>query len=120
MRISLTVLFQLKIFCSMNMTFYPVNRLKIAQELVFRVNADARSATVVRAAVRLANELDIDFIAEGVEDPAQATFLVAAGCRHAQGFYFSRPVDAEQTTALLRRGKVHPAETPKLVDATAA
>jgi diguanylate cyclase (GGDEF)-like protein len=87
---------------------YPVNRLKVAQELVMRVTTDARNATVVRAAVRLAHELGIEVIAEGVETEAQALFLVSAGCEHAQGYHFSRPVDAECATALLRRGKIDP------------
>ncbi len=109
-------------YSSLNyLTFYPVNRLKIAQELVFRVTTDSRNATVVRASVRLADELDVEFIAEGVEDAAQAHFLVSAGCRYAQGYYFGRPVDAAATTALLRRGTVHPErETPRVAEVSAA
>jgi diguanylate cyclase (GGDEF)-like protein len=91
------------------LTKYPVNRLKIAQELVMQVTTDARNATVVRAAVRLAHELGIEVIAEGVETAAQALFLVSAGCDYAQGYHFSRPVDAERATALLRRGRIDPA-----------
>jgi EAL domain-containing protein (putative c-di-GMP-specific phosphodiesterase class I) len=47
------------------LTFYPINRLKIAQELVFRLNSNPRKGSVVRAAIRLADELGIDLIAEG-------------------------------------------------------
>jgi diguanylate cyclase (GGDEF)-like protein len=88
------------------LTIYPVNRLKIAQELVFRVTTDSRNATVVRAAIRLAKELGIEVIAEGVETEAQAKFLLSAGCAYAQGYYFSRPVNAERATELLRHGKI--------------
>jgi diguanylate cyclase (GGDEF)-like protein len=88
------------------LTIYPVNRLKIAQELVFRVTTDPRNATVVRAAIRLAKELGIEVIAEGVETEAQANFLLSAGCAYAQGYYFSRPVNAERATELLQRGKI--------------
>jgi diguanylate cyclase (GGDEF)-like protein len=66
---------------------YPINRVKIAQELVFGVDADSRSATVVRAAIRLAHELGIEIIAEGVETEGQAKFLLSAGCEHGQGYY---------------------------------
>jgi EAL domain-containing protein (putative c-di-GMP-specific phosphodiesterase class I) len=86
------------------LTIYPVSRLKLAQEFVFRVAVDYRKAAVVRAAIRLANELGIEVIAEGVETEAQMRFLMAAGCRQAQGFYFSRPVPVAQMTELLRRG----------------
>jgi EAL domain-containing protein (putative c-di-GMP-specific phosphodiesterase class I) len=88
------------------LTIYPVNRLKIAQELVFRVTTDSRNATVVRAAIRLAKELGIEVIAEGVETEAQANFLLSAGCAYAQGYYFSRPVNAERATELLQQGKI--------------
>jgi len=88
------------------LTIYPINRLKIAQELVFRVTTDPRNATVVRAAIRLAKELGIEVIAEGVETEAQANFLLSAGCAYAQGYYFSRPVNAERATELLQRGKI--------------
>jgi diguanylate cyclase (GGDEF)-like protein len=87
---------------------YPITRVKIAQELVYRVNIDSRCATVVRAAVRLARELDIEVIAEGVETEGQRKFLLSAGCEHGQGFYFSKPVNAERATELLRLGKITP------------
>ena len=82
---------------------------KIAQELVFKVDQDFRHDTVVRAAVRLARELGIECVAEGVETEAQARFLMAAGCEHGQGYYFGRPVAAERATELLRRGRTKPA-----------
>jgi EAL domain-containing protein (putative c-di-GMP-specific phosphodiesterase class I) len=94
------------------LTNYPVNRLKIAQELVFGVTDDARNATVVRAAIRLAAELGIEVIAEGVETLAQAEFLLSAGCEHAQGYYFSRPLNAPRVTELLRLGTIRTAEQP--------
>jgi len=103
------------------LTIYPVNRLKIAQELVFRVTTDSRNATVVHAAIRLAQELGIEVIAEGVETEAQANFLHSAGCAYAQGYYFSRPVNANSATQLLRQRKIEFTQvpTPRL-DATAA
>jgi diguanylate cyclase (GGDEF)-like protein len=94
------------------LTRYPVNRLKIAQELVFRVTTDPRNATVVRAAIRLAQELDIEAIAEGVETEAQADFLRSAGCPYAQGDYFSRPVSADRATELLQQGKIRFTKMP--------
>jgi len=100
---------------------YPINRVKIAQELVAGADSDSRSAAVVRAAIRLGHELGIEVIAEGVETEGQAQFLLSAGCEHAQGFYFSRPVNAEEATALLRAGWIKPIRGPlRLVKSTAA
>jgi hypothetical protein len=59
------------------LTTYPVNRLKLALEFVYRVTVDYRNAAVVRAAIRLAHELGLDIIAEGVETEAQVRFLRA-------------------------------------------
>ena len=94
------------------LTQYPVNRLKLAQEFVFRVTVDYRNAAVVRAAIRLANELGLEVIAEGVETEAQARFLMGAGCEQAQGYYFSRPVPAAKATELLRAGRIEPQARP--------
>jgi diguanylate cyclase (GGDEF)-like protein len=100
---------------------YPINRIKIAQQLVFGVDDASRSATVVRAAIRLAHELGIEIIAEGVETEGQEKFLLSAGCEHGQGYYFSRPVNAERATALLRVGKIDPVgKLLRLVESTAA
>ncbi|HEY8299163.1 MAG TPA: EAL domain-containing protein [Methyloceanibacter sp.] len=60
------------------LTQYPVNRLKLAQEFVLHVTVDYRNAAVVRAAIRLANELGLEVIAEGVETEAQVRFLLGA------------------------------------------
>ena len=100
---------------------YPINRVKIAQELVARVDCDSRSAAVVRAAIRLGHELGIEVIAEGVETEGQAQFLLSAGCEHAQGFYFSKPFNAEEATAMLRAGRIKLVRGPlQLVKSTAA
>jgi diguanylate cyclase (GGDEF)-like protein len=98
------------------LTTYPVTRLKIAQDLVSGVNSDGRNATVVRTAIRLAQELGIDCIAEGVETKAQADFLVSAGCESAQGYYCGVPVVAEQMTHRLRQQSPRRKPTsPKLI-----
>ena len=81
---------------------YPVDRLKIAQQLIIGVELDARHASVARMAIHLARELGVDVIAEGVENEAQARFLVSAGCGSAQGFLFGAPLSAASTTELLR------------------
>jgi EAL domain-containing protein (putative c-di-GMP-specific phosphodiesterase class I) len=87
----------------------PVDRLKIVKELMVDVGRNHRKAGVVRAAIRLAQELGVALIAEGVEDAAQVGFLTAAGCLHGQGVYFGDPVSAEEMTARLRVRKCNAA-----------
>jgi diguanylate cyclase (GGDEF)-like protein len=106
-------------YSSLNyLTNFPVDRIKIAQELIFKCTTDIRHATVVRAAIHLAKELDTGLLAEGVEAVEQARFLSTAGCKLAQGYFFSRPIDAAQATALLRAGFIRPTIAP--VNATTA
>jgi diguanylate cyclase len=107
-------------YSSLNyLTSYPVSRLKIAQELVMGVIGDPRYATVVRAAVHLANELGIDCIAEGVETEGQVKFLISAGCKFAQGHYFGKPVTAAQMTELFRKGEIRSKRSPRNDDVRA-
>jgi EAL domain-containing protein (putative c-di-GMP-specific phosphodiesterase class I) len=65
----------------------------------------------------LPQELGIEVIAEGVETKAQADFLLSAGCPYAQGYYFSRPVNAERATELLQQGKIEFTTIPTRVSA---
>jgi EAL domain-containing protein (putative c-di-GMP-specific phosphodiesterase class I) len=66
--------------------------------------------------IRLSRSLNIDTIAEGVEDAAQATELTLLGSRLAQGYHFAEPLEPAAFTAMLdatptaRRGHAEPGE----------
>jgi EAL domain-containing protein (putative c-di-GMP-specific phosphodiesterase class I) len=81
----------------------PVDVLKIDQAFVRDVHSDMRMAGMVRAMIQLAQSLEMIPLAEGIETEAEFNFLRANGCRLAQGFYFSRPVPAEDIPALVQR-----------------
>jgi diguanylate cyclase (GGDEF)-like protein len=98
---------------------YPVDRLKIAQQLIFGVESDPRHASVARMAIHLSREIGVEVIAEGVENDAQARFLVAAGCACAQGYHFSKPVTAERATELLRERIIRPTKNRVETDGVA-
>jgi diguanylate cyclase (GGDEF)-like protein len=100
-------------YSSLNyLTNFPVDRIKIAQELIFKCTTEIRHATVVRVAIHLAAELDTELLAEGVETAEQARFLSSAGCKFAQGYFFSRPVEASQATILLQGRFIRPIANP--------
>jgi hypothetical protein len=72
-------------------------------ERVREMLSRADDAAIVRATIGLAHELGIEVVAEGVETAAQRGFLIAAGCKVAQGYFFGKPVPAAETGELLRR-----------------
>lgn len=81
----------------------PVDRIKIDRAFVHSVD-ESDTGAIVKAIVTLARALGLSVIAEGVETLAQQEFLLALGCVEAQGYRFSKPLDAESITRLLAEG----------------
>jgi EAL domain-containing protein (putative c-di-GMP-specific phosphodiesterase class I) len=74
----------------------PIEALKIDRSFVATLGGDRMGTSIVQAIVALAHSLGMKVIAEGVENPAQADFLRNLKCDFAQGYYFGRPLTAEQ------------------------
>ncbi|SCX40578.1 diguanylate cyclase (GGDEF) domain-containing protein [Klenkia marina] len=79
----------------------PLDSVKIDRSFLAGIDTDPRQATFLHAVLRLAEEIDLPVVAEGVERPAQLTLLRALGCRHAQGYLLGRPVDPSLVPGLL-------------------
>jgi|GEM_PF-2608209 len=82
------------------------NRIKIAGEFVSDMLDDEADRAVVQSIIGIAQALNIEVIAEGVETAAQAKFLCDLQCFEVQGFAFSRARSATDITTILRRKKV--------------
>ena len=89
---------------------YRVSRLKIPRAMITAAaQQDQRNAAMVRAIIGLARELDIEVMAQGVENEAQRDLLTAApSTTKVQGFYYSAPVPASGATQLLRQRLIEP------------
>jgi len=81
---------------------FPIDSLKIDRSFVTELPGNQDDATIAQAIITMAHALRLKVIAEGVETEAQLEFLTANGCDEIQGYYFSRPLPAEQCTHLLR------------------
>lgn len=81
---------------------FVLDRIKIDRRLINTSSTDMASAAVVRAVTTIANDLAIATTAEGVETEEQLENLIALGCGTAQGFFLSKPLDAQRALKLVK------------------
>ncbi|MGB5585526.1 MAG: EAL domain-containing protein [Gammaproteobacteria bacterium] len=81
---------------------FPVDKLKIDRSFISDIPDDPDDIAITKAIIAMARNLNLWIVAEGVETEAQLAFLQAHGCQEVQGYYFSRPLDTDATTALLQ------------------
>jgi len=86
---------------------FPVDALKIDKSFVRDIALDSDSAAIVKAVISLGHILNLRVVAEGVEDEEQYRFLLKNGCDEVQGYYFGKPVPAEDFTRRLRQEAVN-------------
>lgn len=79
----------------------PLSEIKIDQSFVRDIGIDANDAVLIRTIIGMASNLNLGVIAEGVEEEEQWKLLRAMGCGAYQGYYFGRPMPAEDLEALL-------------------
>ena len=79
----------------------PVHKLKIDRSFLRSIDTQAADEAIVRAIVVLAKTLGISVAAEGIENEAQLSRVLALGCDEWQGHYFSAPLDAAAFEQLL-------------------
>lgn len=73
----------------------PVDKLKIDRSFVLDIPQDSNDMAITRAILALGHSLHLTVLAEGVETLEQLAFLKELNCDEVQGYYYSRPVDAE-------------------------
>ena len=80
---------------------FPIDTLKIDQAFVSELDTNPDDASIVRAVIGLGRSLNIRVVAEGLETAAQLARLREQRCPEGQGYYFSRPVTADEFPHLL-------------------
>lgn len=74
----------------------PLDKLKIDRSFIVETPQNRGDVAIVKTIIALAQNLQLDIIAEGVETKAQVDFLYEAGCYIIQGYYYSKPLSAQE------------------------
>jgi diguanylate cyclase (GGDEF)-like protein/PAS domain S-box-containing protein len=81
----------------------PINKIKIDQSFIRELPHDEEDASITKAIIALATSLNLKVIAEGVETKEQKEFLTQNGCHNIQGYYYSKPIIADEMEEILRK-----------------
>jgi diguanylate cyclase len=80
---------------------FPINALKIDKSFVQGICVDSDDSKLVSAVINLGRSFDLQVIAEGVETREQFLALQAQNCSEGQGYYFQKPIAADEFAKLL-------------------
>jgi len=83
----------------------PIDIVKIDRSFVQDVTAAVEDVSMTRAIITMAHSLRLKVLAEGVETEGQLGLLITHGCDFIQGYYFSKPVPADQIEQMLRENR---------------
>ncbi|WP_019217672.1 putative bifunctional diguanylate cyclase/phosphodiesterase [Legionella tunisiensis] len=81
---------------------FPIHTLKIDQSFIKNIDFDPENAAIVNAMISMAKTLKIKVIVEGIENEGQLRILKQTQCDEGQGYYFSKPIDAEAIAKILQ------------------
>jgi diguanylate cyclase (GGDEF)-like protein len=81
---------------------FTFDKVKIDQAFISRITSDRPSEHIVKAIITMCEGLDLDVVAEGIEEKADADKLKSLGCGMGQGYYYGRPVDGAATLRYLQ------------------
>jgi len=83
----------------------PISKLKIDRSFVKDLPEDDEDAAITKAVIALAESLNLDIIAEGVETKSQLDFLLQNGCKMIQGYFYAKPMSSEQMERYITSGQ---------------
>ncbi len=80
---------------------FPIDILKIDKSFVQGIGLNRGNEAIILATLRMAESLNLECVAEGIETREQVEFFQQHGCRYLQGYYFSKPVAEHKLTGLI-------------------
>jgi EAL domain-containing protein (putative c-di-GMP-specific phosphodiesterase class I) len=86
------------------------DKIKIDRAFVSRINSDRASEHIIKAILTMCEGLDLEVVAEGIEDYSEAAKLRMLGCGMGQGYYFGKPADSIATLRFLQENEFDTSE----------
>lgn len=87
---------------------FPIDALKIDRSFIKRMGSNNGTPELVKTITRMAHNLNMNVVAEGIETSEQLMQLRDLGCEYGQGFFFAQPLQKEGVTALIQGSVVYP------------
>jgi EAL domain-containing protein (putative c-di-GMP-specific phosphodiesterase class I) len=81
---------------------FPIDTLKVDRSFIREIPKDSEDRAITEAIIAMGKSLSLTIVAEGVETEEQQAFLRAHACDEMQGYYFSKPIEANKFAELLR------------------
>lgn len=91
---------------------YPFDFIKIDKSFISKITGDRTQRAIVKAILDLAEALDMQVIAEGIENEQQRDLLLSMGCQYGQGYWFGKPMTADEATEMLTQQHLSKADSP--------
>ncbi len=85
------------------LTKWPFSILKIDRSFVMSINKSNKDRQILQASIRMAHQLNMDVVAEGIEDKETYRVLQEYGCKTAQGFWISKPLALTQFVCFVQK-----------------
>ena len=86
-----------------NLRRFPIDTLKVDRSFIRDLPQNSEDKAITQAIIAMGKSLNLTVVAEGVETLEQETFLRDHACDQMQGYYFSKPIAADQFAELLRQ-----------------
>jgi EAL domain-containing protein (putative c-di-GMP-specific phosphodiesterase class I) len=80
---------------------FPIDVLKVDKSFIDDIASGSERANLARGIIELGRTMELDIVAEGIEDPLQVAELLRLHCTMGQGFHFARPLPAEELSGYL-------------------
>lgn len=87
---------------------FPFDKIKIDRSFVSDIGSSTSAGAIIGAITTLADALDMETLAEGVEDEEQMAMLLAKGCQQIQGYLLSRPMPPDATLHYISKHSADP------------